>query len=101
MESQDGGERIEIRTLKDADRIAKEVADSQARRLEDDGEFRTNMEAALGNPTEHLYRQLSRTSSNLERDLIREMIQDLNDEQHRQEVVPESNAFFHWREYDR
>lgn len=99
--SSDGGERIEIRTLRDADRLAKEVADQQRERFQDTGEFRERMEESLGKPTEHLYQRLGQTSSNLERDVIRHMIADLNNEQSRQEASPEATAFFHWREYDR
>lgn len=99
--SQDGGERISVRTLREADRLAAEVAEQQRKRFEDTGEFRERMEESMGKPTDHLYHQLSRTSSQLEKDVIRHMIEDLNEEQYRQEKPPESNAYFHWREYDR
>lgn len=99
--SQDGGEKIEIRTLRDADRLSAEVAEQQRQRFQDTGEFRERMEEQLGKPTDHLYRQLSNTHSQLEKDVIRHMIEDLNNEQYRQEASPEATAFFHWREYDR
>jgi putative FmdB family regulatory protein len=101
----DGGERIPCRTLAEADRLAREVAEQQQRRLSDDGEFRARMDDALksrhGTPVETLQYKLARTHNPLEKDLIREMIADLNDEQRKQETPVTAEAYFHWREYDR
>ena len=92
-------ERFEIRTLAEADRVAAEERQRILSKWQGDEEFTRTMDATFDNPRSQLITQMLNPKSEMERDVIRLVIKELDEmESQRQNV--EAHAFFHWREHD-
>lgn len=91
-----GVARLSINNLRDADRLTKEVRDDLQAKFAGDS-FTEEMEANLGSPRKALLDRMAVTHSNFERDTIRLLIKDMDNEENKRQSM-EAHAHFHWRE---
>jgi len=92
----DGYQRLECRTLADADKLAAEMTREQLEKFQSHEDFTAGAEAMFGSPRKHLVDQLSRTRSNIERDTIRVMLEDLDREASDRGRIS-AETIFRWR----
>ncbi len=71
---------ITVESIREAEKLSKEVAADYYNRFQDHGAFTTSMEDALGDPRRRLLDRMGVTGSNLERDVIRELVKDMDKE---------------------
>lgn len=95
-----GCEKLEARTIFEQDRLGKELAE-QSRRKWESGDASEEIERSMNSPRQVLIDKMAtgHYKSQLERDLIPMMVEDLDREAH-DRGQHEHNFFVHSREYD-
>lgn len=93
-------EPFQITTLAQADAIAREIEAQTYAQWHGDEAFTSAMDERLGHPREALNTRLLQTSSQFEKEVIREFLKELDTKESQRRDI-RVHAGFHYRDYDR
>jgi len=92
-----GSTRFTVDNLRDADKLAAEMSERQYRKFQDDGAFTIQAEELLGGPRSVLVSQMMNPKTEMEREVIRLLLPELDREEADRQKIS-SEVRFAWRE---